>query len=88
MTWEIVLGLIALVGFIISVGAIIAKASQMFATLNATINMLTETLKEFKKDSKTDRKELHDRVDDHEKRISNNAMRIELLETKVEGPNN
>ena len=77
MTWEIVLGLIALVGFIISVGAIIAKASQMFATLNASINMLTETLKEFKKDSKSDRKELHDMVDDHE-------TRIVILETKVD----
>lgn len=82
MTWEIVLGLIALAGFIISVGAIIAKASQMFATLNATITMLSETLKDFKKDSKTDRKELHDRVDDHETRIG-------ILEIKVDNrPNN
>ena len=82
MTWEIVLGLIALVGFLISVGAIVAKTSQMFATLNAAITMLTETLKEFKKDSKTDRKELHDMVDDHE-------TRIVILETKVDNrPNN
>ncbi len=82
MTWEIVLGIIALVGFMISVGAIIAKASQMFAALNAAINMLTETLKEFKKDSKADRKELHDVVDDHE-------TRIVILETKVDNrPNN
>lgn len=88
MTWEIVLGIIALVGFVISVGTIVAKASHTFAALNAAISALTEALKEFKKDSKTDRKELHDKVDDHEKRISNNAMRIELLETKVEGPNN
>ena len=49
----------------------------MFATLNAAINMLTETLKEFKKDSKTDRKELHDRIDDHETRIG-------ILEIKVD----
>lgn len=81
MTWEIVLGIIALVGFLISVGAIVAKTSQMFATLNAAITMLTETLKEFKKDSKTDRKELHDMVDDHE-------TRIVILETKVDRPNN
>lgn len=82
MTWEIVLGLIALVGFLISVGAIVAKTSQMFATLNAAITMLTETLKEFKKDSKTDRKELHDVVDNHE-------TRIVILETKVDNrPNN
>ena len=82
MTWEIALGLFALAAFVISVGGIVAKASHMFATLNATINMLTETLKEFKKDSKTDRKELHDRIDDHETRIG-------ILEIKVDNrPNN
>ena len=81
MTWEIFLGISALVAFVIAIGGIIAKASQMFATLNAAINMLTETLKEFKKDSKTDRKELHDRVDDHETRIG-------ILEIKVDGTKN
>lgn len=79
MTWEIALGIFALAAFVISVGAIIAKASHMFATLNASINMLTETLKEFKKDSKADRKELHDKVEDHE-------TRIKTLEVKVDGP--
>ena len=77
MTWEIALGIFALAAFVISIGAIIAKASQTFATLNAAITMLTETLKEFKKDSKSDRKELHDMVDDHE-------TRIVILETKVD----
>ena len=81
MTWEIFLGISALVAFVIAVGSIISKASQVFATLNATINMLSETLKEFKKDSKSDRKELHDRVDDHETRIG-------ILEIKVDGPKN
>lgn len=82
MTWEIALGLFALAAFVISVGGIVAKASQMFATLNATINMLSNTLKEFKNDSKTDRKDLHDKVDDHEKRIG-------ILEIKVDNrPNN
>ena len=79
MTWEIFLGISALVAFVISIGAIVSKASHMLATLNTTINMLSETLKEFKKDSKTDRKELHDRVDDHETRIG-------ILEIKVDRP--
>lgn len=79
MTWEIFLGISALVAFVIAIGTIISKAAQSLATLNTTITMLSETLKEFKKDSKTDRKELHDRVDDHETRIG-------ILEHKVEGP--
>lgn len=81
MTWEIFLGISALVAFMIAVGTIISKASQMFATLNATINMLSETLKEFKTDSKTDREEMHKRIDDHETRIG-------ILEIKVDGPKN
>lgn len=82
MTWEIFLGISALVAFVIAVGGIISKASNMFATLNTTINLLSDTLKEFKKDSKTDRKELHERVDDHETRIG-------ILEIKVDNrPNN
>ena len=78
MTWEIFLGISALVAFVIAVGSIISKASQMFATLNTTIKMLSETLKEFKKDSKSDREEMHKKLDDHEKRIGK-------LEIKVDG---
>ncbi len=81
MTWEIFLGISALVAFVIAVGAIISKAAQMFATLNTTISSLSDTLKEFKKDSKTDRKELHDKIEDHETRIG-------ILEIKVDGPKN
>ena len=77
MTWEIFLGISALVAFMIAVGTIISKASNMFATLNTTISMLSDTLKEFKKDSKTDRKELHDKIEDHE-------TRIRILEIKEE----
>lgn len=77
MTWEIFLGISALVAFVIAVGTIISKASNMFATLNTTINLLSDTLKEFKKDSKTDRKELHDKIEDHE-------TRIRILEIKEE----
>lgn len=79
MTWEIFLGISALVAFVIAVGSIISKAAQMFATLNTTINMLSTTLKEFKNDSKTDRKEMHKRIEDHETRIG-------VLEIKVDGP--
>ena len=81
MTWEIFLGISALVAFVIAVGSIISKASQMFATLNTTIKMLSETLKEFKKDSKSDREEMHKKLDDHEKRIGK-------LEIKVDGNEN
>lgn len=77
MTWEIFLGIAALVSFVIAIGTIVFKASKVLASLEATVNGLSETLKDFKKDSKSDRKELHDKVDDHENRIN-------ILEIKVD----
>lgn len=82
MTWEIFLGISALASFVIAIGTIVFKASKVLASLEATVNGLSETLKDFKKDSKSDRKELHDKIDDHETRIG-------ILEIKVDNrPNN
>ena len=75
MTWEIFLGIVALVGFLISIGGIIFKLSRVLTSLDVTVKGLSETLK----DSKTDRKEMHEKLDDHE-------TRIVKLETKVDGP--
>jgi predicted amino acid-binding ACT domain protein len=73
MTWEIALGIFALVAFVISIGAIIAKASQVIAELKAAVVMLVEQLK----DSKADREKLHDKLEDHEKRIQTIEIKID-----------
>lgn len=73
MTWEIFLGIVALVGFLISIGGIIYKLSKVLTSLDVTVKGLSETLK----DSKTDRKKMHEKLEDHETRIS-------ILETKVD----
>lgn len=73
MTWEIFLGIVALVTFLIAIGGIIYKLSRVLTSLDVTVKGLSETLK----DSKTDRKEMHEKLDDHETRIS-------ILETKVD----
>lgn len=75
MTWEIFLGIVALVTFLIAIGGIIYKLSRVLTSLDVTVKGLSETLK----DSKTDRKEMHEKLDDHE-------TRIVKLETKVDGP--
>lgn len=78
MTWEIFLGIVALVGFVVSIGGIIYKLSKVLTSLDITVKGLSETLK----DSKSDRKEMHKKIDDHETRIN-------VLEFKVDNrPNN
>lgn len=79
MTWEIFLGISALVAFVSAIGAIIFKASKLFTSLETTISILSDTLKEFKKDSKSEHKEMHDKINDHE-------TRIRILEHKVDRP--
>ena len=76
MTWEIFLGIVALVGFVVSIGGIIYKLAKVLTSLDITVKGLSETLK----DSKTDRKEMHKKIDDHE-------TRIVILETKANEPN-
>ena len=81
MTWEIFLGIVALVGFIGTIGLWISKLSKILAVLETTVASLGEAIKEFKANSKVEHKEFHDKIDDHEKRIS-------ILETKANEPEN
>lgn len=70
MSWEIVLGIITLVGF---VGTFVGGAwriSNTLATLNTTIHTLRETLDEFRKDNKSSHNDLYNKIEDHEKRIT------------------
>lgn len=79
MTWEIFLGIVALVGFIGTIGLWIFKLSKILAVLETTVSSLTEAIKEFKADSKAEHKEMHDKIEDHE-------VRIGILEKKAEMP--
>ena len=78
MTWEIFLGISALVAFVIGIGVIIANVAKLFTEMKTTLHSLAETLKEFKADSKADRDKTHEKLENHEKRIGK-------LESKNDG---
>lgn len=71
MTWEIFLGLVALTGFVISIGRIVSMSTKAMQRLEDSILELNKTLTEEKKNVK----ELDDVVQNHETRIT-------LLENK------
>ena len=71
MTWEIFLGLVALTGFVISIGRIVSTSTKAMQRLEDSILELNKTLTEEKKNVK----ELDDVVQNHETRIT-------LLENK------
>lgn len=71
MTWEIFLGIVALTGFVISIGRIVSMNTKAMQKLEDSIVRLDETIREEKKDLN----ELDDVVQNHETRIT-------LLENK------
>lgn len=69
MTWEIVAGIIALVGLVGTFVAATWRVSRTLATLDATIKDLRTTLDELRRDNKENHKVFYERLDDHERRI-------------------
>lgn len=66
MTWEIFLGIVALSGFVISIGRIVSMNTKAMQRLEDSIIKLDETIREEKKNVK----ELDDVVQNHETRIT------------------
>ena len=71
MTWEIFLGIVALTGFVISIGRIVSMNTKAMQKLEDSIVRLDETIREEKKEVR----DLDDAVQNHETRIT-------LLENK------
>lgn len=66
MTWEIFIGIVALTGFIISIGKIVSANTKALTKLEDSINRLDKTLE--KQGNSID--SLEQEVNEHETRIS------------------
>ena len=71
MTWEIFLGIVALTGFVISIGRIVSMNTKAMQKLEDSIVRLDETIREEKKD-----------INDLDETVQNHETRIQLLERK------
>ena len=71
MTWEIFLGLVALTGFVISIGRIVSMSTKAMQRLEDSILELNKTITEEKKN-----------VKDFDDVVQNHETRITLLENK------
>ena len=71
MTWEIFLGIVALTGFVISIGRIVSMSTKAMQRLEDSILELNKTLIEEKKN-----------VKDLDETVQNHETRITLLESK------
>lgn len=71
MTWEIFLGIVALTGFVITIGKIVSANTKAMQKLEDSILELNKTLTEEKKN-----------VKDLDEVVQNHETRITLLERK------
>ena len=71
MTWEIFLGIVALTGFVITIGKIVSANTKALTKLEDSILELNRTIIEEKKD-----------IRDLDEAVQNHETRIQLLEHK------
>lgn len=66
MSWEIVVGIITLFGFVISIGKLISNNTKALTELQCSIDSLKESLKRDENNLKV----VEEKVDNHEIRIT------------------
>ena len=71
MTWDVFLGIVALTGFVISIGRIVSTNTKAMQKLEDSIVKLDETIRQEKKD-----------IDELDNTVQNREARIQLLERK------
>ena len=69
MTWEIVVGIIALVGFVASIGGMVWKLSALISRLEAAVRALADAVDNLRGDNAAEHGEMTAQLRDHEKRI-------------------
>lgn len=82
MTWEIVTGIIALVGFVVTIATISSKQSGLLAKLEATLNALNETLEELKENNRASHKDIYEKIGNHEKRVAEIETKMDIYHGK------
>ena len=87
MTWEIFLGIVALVGFIITVMTPIIKLNTSITKLNIALEALQTSMNKIDNDNTESHRRIWNHndsqdalIDDHEKRISNIEHTMDLTE--------
>lgn len=81
MTWEIVTGLIVLVGCAISVGTIVYKLANILTKLESAIESLRETISLIKTSNADDHKKIFESIENFEKRLTDIEIQVKLFMT-------
>lgn len=80
MSWEIVAGIIALAGFVISIGTLLFKLSAVLTRLDVTVKDMQAANAADRKHKEAEHAEMYETLDAHGKQLSDHEMRIHDLE--------
>lgn len=83
MTWEIFLGIVALVGFFITVGTPILKLNTSIIRLNESINVLRDALTRSESDNREAHKRIWSHMDEVDATLKDCKDRITKAESSV-----
>lgn len=70
MTWEIALGVIALTGFLITIGTLSARISAVLARLEVSVRELSAAVAAHRSENGSDHRFFRQAVENHETRIT------------------
>lgn len=82
MTWEIVGGIITLVGFLIAIVKPIISLTQAITALNINVSQLAERLSKFDEDNHDSHKRLWEHNSKQDKLLQEHSQRIHDLDGK------
>lgn len=84
MTWEIALGIFALVTFVISINAPLIKLNTSITNLNASVNTLKCALDRIENENQKSHERIWAHNDEQDKGLDNHEHRIAKMETKID----
>lgn len=84
MTWEIFLGIVALVGFCVTIATPLMKLSKTMTELNINMQNLNQAMNTLTANNTESHRRIWAHNDEQDERLENHEKRITKIETKMD----
>ena len=84
MTWEIFLGIVAIIGFIVTVTTPLMKLSKTMTELNINMQNLNQAMDTLTTNNTESHRRIWSHNDEQDEKIENHEKRITKIETKMD----
>lgn len=84
MTWEIFLGIVALIGFCVTIATPLMKLSKTMTELNVNMQNLNQAMNTLTANNTESHRRIWAHNDEQDERLDNHEKRITKIETKMD----